>query len=108
VAAWQTRSYSHRPAASHAYWLPPHGVGNGFSARAWAPIADLSEQEAFAMLSSCAAAGIAAFISPRNGGRPQRGPVVYRAWVDSEHFGAAEDALRHAVNEVRDRRQGQP
>lgn len=90
----------HRWAAtSRPYWLPPYGVGNGLAAAAWAPIADLSEHEAFAMLTACARTGIAAFTGPRDGGRPR--PAVYRVWVDSQHFGAAEDALRAALVESR-------
>ena len=83
------------------YWLPPNGTGNGLAARAWAPIADLSEFEAFAMLTACRRGRIAAFTAPRDGGRPQAQSVVYRVWVDSEHFGVAEDALRRALAEVR-------
>lgn len=80
-----------------SYWLPPHGTGNGLTASAWAPIADLSSSDASAMLSTCALAGIAAFASPRDGGRPHRSPSVQRVWVASRRFGAAEDALRHVV-----------
>lgn len=83
------------------YWLPPVGAGNGLLATAWAPIADLTEREAFVMLDVCARSRIAAFIGPRDGGRPQPEAVVYRVWVDSRHFGAAEDALRHALADVR-------
>ena len=52
------------------------------------------------MLTACARAGIAAFTAPRDGGHPQPAPVTYRLWVDSEHFRAAADALRQAVNEA--------
>lgn len=79
------------------YWLPPNGTSNGLTATAWAPIADLAPCEASAMLTACARARIAAFMSPRDGGRPQHCGPVYRVWVDSQHFGAAEDALRHAL-----------
>lgn len=102
MAAVETRSEQSWSAQPPPYWLPPNGTGNGLAARAWAPIADASELEAFAILTACARARIAGFTAPRDGGRPQRPPVVYRVWVDSEHFGAAEDALRQAVNEVRD------
>jgi hypothetical protein len=108
MSAGDTRSDAHWVMQTRPYWLPPNGTGNGISARAWAPIADLTEAEAFAMLTSCARAGIAAFVAPRDGGRPQARPPIYRARVDSEHFGAAEDALRHAVNEVRDLNQARP
>lgn len=96
----QGRSDHRWRAQAQPYWLPPNGTGNGVAARAWAPIADATELEAFAILSACARVSIAAFTAPRDGGRPQRPPVVYRVWVDSEHFGAAEDAVRHAIHEV--------
>jgi hypothetical protein len=102
MAAAETQSEHTWSAHTRPYWLPPNGTGNGCTARAWAPIADATELEAFAILSACARAGIAAFTAPRDGGRPRRPPVIYRVWVDSEHFGAAEDALRRAVNEVRE------
>jgi hypothetical protein len=97
----ETRYYRYWSAQPSPYWLPPLGTGNGLPALAWAPIADLSEREAVVMLDVCAQRGIAAFTGPRDGGRPQRRRVIYRVWVDSRRFGAAEDALRRALNEVR-------
>jgi hypothetical protein len=79
------------------FWLPPHGTGNGIDAQAWAPIADLSERQAAALLTLCASRRIAAFAAPRDGMRPQPRPVVYRVWVDSGRFGAAEDQVRLAL-----------
>ena len=93
----ESAPYQRWSSAPRPYWLPPIGTGNGLTAAAWAPIADLLEFEAFAMLTACAGADIAAFTGPRDGGRPQRGPVIYRMSVDSQRFGAAEDALRRAL-----------
>lgn len=95
-----TRQHPRWSSQPSPYWLPPSGTGNGLAATAWAPIADLTEREAFAMLTTCAAAGIAAFTGPRDGGRPRPQAAVYRVWVDSQDFGAAEDALRHALAEA--------
>lgn len=84
---------------SRAYWLPPGGTGNGFDAAAWAPIADMPELLAFQALGDLGRAGIAGYTASRDGQRPHRGGVVYRLWVDSEHYSAAEDVLRVLLTE---------
>jgi DNA mismatch repair protein MutS len=86
---------------ARSYWLPPSGTDNGLSATAWAPIADLSQGEAYAVLHACAVARVAAFISPRDGSRPQRCAPTYRVWVDSQRFGDAEDVIRRVVADTR-------
>lgn len=86
---------------SRAYWLPPGGTGNGFDAVAWAPIADMPELMAFQALGDLGRAGIAAYAAHRYGNGPHRGGTVYRLWVDSEHYSAAEDALRVLLTERR-------
>jgi hypothetical protein len=103
MVAADTRSERTWATQARPYWLPPNGTGNGISARAWAPIADADELEALAILTACTRHGIAAFTAPRDGFRPHpnTGPTIYRVWVDSEHFGGAEDALRQAIAEVR-------
>jgi hypothetical protein len=94
-----SREHSRWTIQSTAYWLPPVGRGNGLGARAWAPIADLADCHADAMLTACARERIAAFAAARDGGRPRSGPRIRRVWVDSEHFGAAEDVLRRVVGQ---------
>ncbi|MBN9743315.1 hypothetical protein DMP23_19765 [Amycolatopsis sp. A1MSW2902] len=70
------------------FWLPPHGVGNGIDAQAWAEIADLTAEELDQVFAALADAGIAGYAATVHG-RPDR----YRLWVDSLRYLHAEDVL---------------
>lgn len=80
-----------------AYWLPPHGHGNGLDAAAWAPIADVATQDVEFLLDALRDAdvpGYAAEVGPP--GRRRR----CRIWVASRRYSSAEDALRDALKMI--------
>lgn len=76
---------------THAFWLPPHGRGNGLDATGWAPIADVDESREATLLAALRTARIAAYA-----GRVRSGQV--RFWVDSMRYSTAEDVLRHELS----------
>ena len=88
-------------ALGRPYWLPPGGRGNGLEARSWAPLADLTADEAEATVDALTLAGVPAHLDdvdgPR-GGRRQGGEhdphPQCRLWVGSMHHATAEDVLR--------------
>jgi hypothetical protein len=91
-----SRPPSHGP-VPRAYWLPPHGRGNGLDARAWAPIADVPARDVEFLLDALRDAdvpGYAAKVGPP-GLRRQ-----CRIWVASLRYSTAEDALREALNRI--------
>lgn len=103
MSAGEVRAVS-KPHVDGAYWLPPTSIGNGLTATAWAPLADLSPTTAGDFVTACRSAHVAAVMAPRDGS-PHRGSVaVYRIWVDSLHVSVAEDVLRAVIAECRDRR----
>lgn len=77
-----------------AFWLPPHGRGNGLDATGWAPIADLPAQLEAGVLDALRAAGVAGYASAPGGRSAATGGQVVRLWVDSMRYRTAEDVLR--------------
>lgn len=73
-----------------AYWLPPHGHGNGLDASGWAPIADVPATLESQLLRAFQAANVAAYAAMAR-------PGWLRLWVDSMRYGSAEDVLRHEL-----------
>jgi hypothetical protein len=54
-----------------AYWLSPFGHGNGLDALFWAPLAEIPDERADALLAALEQEGIAAWAAPVRG-RPRR------------------------------------
>lgn len=88
------------PEGGRAYWLPFFGTGNGLTASAWAPIAELPKVLALECLRACGEVDVAAFVAPSCGPRPRRRLPPYRVWVDSRRFSSAEDAIRQMLSVV--------
>lgn len=96
--------FSCERALGRAYWLPPGGHGNGLEACSWAPLADLTVDEADAAVDALTEAGVPAYLGdidgPR-GGRRQGGEhdphPRWRLWVGSMHHATAEDVLRRIL-----------
>ncbi len=107
-----------RPAEQHGqrgrlWWLPSGGYGNGLDDDAWAPVLEISERVAPALLRVLGQAGVPAYAAParsaasRLRGRSRR-PEGYQLWVGASVYGQAEailvavmpgltkDAARHA------------
>lgn len=97
MTAGHSQEYASWSVRSRAFWLPPGGTGNGLAAPAWAPLADVSELLAFQAIGALAGAGVARYTAPRDSLRPRTGPTVYRLWVGSDHYTAAEDVLRRLL-----------
>jgi hypothetical protein len=104
-AAWTnwptvTAAYSSRWSRSvdKAYWLPPRGFSNGLDAEAWAPIADVSENEAGLFLRSLRDAGIPAYAA-RRAGRGLDAP--FGIWVGTWHYSRAEDVIARVLLRMR-------
>jgi hypothetical protein len=73
-----------------AFWLPPHGHGNGLQATGWAPLADVPAALEIPLLKAFRIAGVGAYAA-----NVTRDSV--RLWVDSMRYGTAEDVLRHEL-----------
>jgi hypothetical protein len=76
---------------ARAYWLPPHGHGNGLDAPAWAPIADVPPDDVEALLAALRVAGVPGYAA---GVGPPGKRRSYRLWVASLRYSAAEEVLR--------------
>jgi hypothetical protein len=90
-----------RPTAhsfDRTYWLPPWGRGNGLDAAAWAHLIDVAEEPLDELFTVLRSAGIAAFASPRpvpaRRWFRQRGPAIWRLWVDVRANARAQDLVR--------------
>jgi hypothetical protein len=80
-----------------AYWLPPHGHGNGLDAPFWAPIADVPAKDVEALLDALREAGVPGYAAEVGPPGPRR---RVRIWVASLRYSTAEDALRTALNRL--------
>jgi hypothetical protein len=96
--------FSSDRALGRAYWLPPRGRGNGLAARSWAPLADLTDEEAEAAMDALTWAGVPAHLDDVDGLGCRRaqggthGPrLTSRLWVGSMHHATAEDVLRSVL-----------
>jgi hypothetical protein len=81
------------------WWLPAGGVGNGLDAEGWAPILEVRPDELARILPALAAAGIAGYAAPALPGRRRLSrrrttETLFRLWVASTRYSAAEDVLR--------------
>jgi hypothetical protein len=86
-----------------AYWLPPHGYGNGLDAPSWAPIADVTAKDVDVLLDALCEAqvpGYAAEVGPPGSRRR------VRIWVASLCYSTAEDVLRTALQRLNPRGEG--
>lgn len=96
MAAVDASSSSGSPggeAVSRAYWLPPHGRGNGLDASAWAPVADVPADDVAALLAELAAADVPGYAAEVGKGSRTR----CRIWVGSLRYATAEDVLGSAL-----------
>lgn len=80
------------------WWLPSGGYGNGLDDDAWAPVLEISERVAPALLRVLGEAGVAAYAAPvrsaasrLRGGTPR--PEGYQLWVGASVYGQAETIL---------------
>lgn len=78
-----------------AFWLPPHGVGNGIPAQSWAPLAELSDAQAWPILFALAGERIGGYIATERSrtARPGDEPDRWQLWVDARRHAAAEDVV---------------
>jgi hypothetical protein len=90
MSAASMSEYQHWNLLPRAYWLPPHGHGNGCDATGWAPLADVPAALEVRLLRAFRAAGVAAYAATVPSGE-------LRVWVDSMRYGTAEDVLRHEL-----------
>ncbi|MFI7190091.1 hypothetical protein ACIBQ0_10190 [Nocardia nova] len=86
-------------ARSTMYWLPPGGIGNGVTARAWAILADLTEKQVYPVLFALSEAGIAGYAAAVRTRvlEPGDRTMMWRLWVDTLHYNAAADVVMEQV-----------
>jgi len=85
---------------NRAYWLPPHGRGNGFEALFWAPLADLPEDRVDAVLGALGGEGIAAWAAASGRQRGTAASAVgarHDLWVGSTDLDRAQDVVMRAL-----------
>lgn len=70
---------------ARAYWLPPHGHGNGLDAPAWAPIADIPPEDVEVLLATLRVASVPGYAA---GVGPPGKRRSYRLWVASLRYSA--------------------
>lgn len=86
-----------------AYWLPPHGHGNGLDAPSWAPIADVTAEDVEALLDALHEARVPGYAAEVGPPGPRR---RVRIWVASLRYSTAEDVLRTALHRLHPREEG--
>lgn len=92
------------------HWIPSRGLANGLDARGWAVLADLPESQVYRVLFALSDAGIAGYVLPVRATVLERGDpdVLWRLWVDTPRFRAAEDILMELLRYARPRRRTEP
>lgn len=83
---------------NRAYWLPPHGRGNGLEALFWAPLADLPGDRVEPVLRALQERGIAAWAAESRRERATA-PADRRhdLWVASAELHEAQDVVMRAL-----------
>jgi hypothetical protein len=85
---------------NRAYWLPPHGRGNGLEALFWAPLAALPGERVDAVLGALADAGIAAWAAAsgrQHGLGTPAGATPHDLWVGSTDLDRAQDVVMRTL-----------
>ncbi|WP_405135139.1 hypothetical protein [Nocardia sp. NBC_01388] len=92
-------------------WVPSRGLSNGLNAHAWGILADLSESQVYRVLFALTDAGIAGYVLPVRATtklEPSDPEIVWRLWVGSQRYGAAQDLLMELLRYGRERRRPPP
>lgn len=74
-------------------WLPPGGRGNGLSARAWAPIAEIEPAIVEQLLALLAERRVPGYAAPHTFTRRAACADRWTLWVATATYTAAEDVL---------------
>lgn len=89
------------------WWLPSNGYGNGLDDVGWAPIVDVIPSAVEPILQALLEEGVAAYAVPLGRGGTPRIHRVYRLWIGTSRYNAAEDTLMKLLPEL-DQRAGGP
>ena len=97
MAASCSSSWHRFQTAIRPDWLPPGGIGNGWTRRRWAVLVNADASVLILLLDTLREAGIPVHAA-RLGRLGRRAPAsLFRVWVDSWAHARAEDVIREEL-----------
>jgi hypothetical protein len=97
MAASCSSSWHRFQTAIRPDWLPPGGIGNGWTRRRWAVLVNADASVLILLLDTLREVGIPAHAA-RLGRLGRRAPAsLFRVWVDSWAHARAEDVIREEL-----------